>query len=72
MQIIDINVVNKKENNLEITVSPEIIKPGEKGIVKVVLSTKELEGPQDFNIELITNVATNPISNIMLRGNILK
>ena len=73
LQIIATNVVNDKNGNVKITVVPDRpIKPGEEGIIKVVLSTKKLEGVQDFNIELLTNVTTNPVSNISLRGNIIK
>ena len=72
LMIITHNVVNEKGNNLKITYSHKPIKPGEKGVVKVELNTKKLEGAQDFNIELITNVVQNPVSNISLRGNIIK
>ena len=72
LEIIAVNVVNEKGNNLKIEYSDKPIKPGEEGVIKVVLSTKTLEGPQDFNIEVITNVVSYPVSTIALRGNVVK
>ena len=72
LQIIATNIVNDKSGNVKITCPNKPIKPGEEGVIKVVLTTKKLEGQQDFNIEILTNVAANPVSNIVLRGNIVK
>jgi hypothetical protein len=72
LEIIAVNVVNEKGSNLKIEYPKKPIKPGEEGVIKVLLSTKKLEGPQDFNIELITNVAANPVSTISMRGNVVK
>jgi hypothetical protein len=71
LQIIATNVVNVKDNIIKITF-PKVTKPGEEGTIKVVLNTKTLKGTQDFNIELITNVTSNPVSNIALRGNVVE
>ncbi|MDR2065962.1 MAG: DUF1573 domain-containing protein [Prevotellaceae bacterium] len=71
LEILATNAVNTNNDNLKITF-PKTVKPGEEGIIKVVLNTKKLKGPQDFNIEIITNSSSNPVSNIALRGNIIE
>ncbi|MDR3287347.1 MAG: DUF1573 domain-containing protein [Prevotellaceae bacterium] len=71
LEIIAVNVVNTNNDNIKITF-PKVTKAGAEGTVKVVLNTKKLKGQQDFNIEIITNVSSNPISNIAFRGNIVE
>ncbi|MDR0421202.1 MAG: DUF1573 domain-containing protein [Prevotellaceae bacterium] len=71
LEILAVNVINDDSRSLKITF-PKAVKPGEEGVVKVVLNTKTLKGPQDFNIELITNISSNPISNIALRGTVIE
>ncbi|MDR3227516.1 MAG: DUF1573 domain-containing protein [Prevotellaceae bacterium] len=71
LEIIAVNVVNTNNDNIKVTF-PKITKAGEEGTVKVVLNTKKLKGTQDFNIEIITNVSSNPVSNIAFRGNIVE
>ncbi|MDR0754818.1 MAG: DUF1573 domain-containing protein [Prevotellaceae bacterium] len=71
LQILATNVVNSDNDNLKITF-PKTVKPGEEGIIKVVLNTKKLKGPQDFNIEIITNSSSSPVSNVALRGTVIE
>jgi hypothetical protein len=71
LEILAINVVNDNSNDLTITF-PKTVKQGEEGVIKAVLNTKKLKGPQDFNIEVITNVHSNPVSNVALRGNVIE
>jgi hypothetical protein len=71
LEILATNVVNSNDDNLKITF-PKVVKPGEEGIIKIMLNTKKLKGLQDFNIEIITNVYSNSVSSIALRGNIIE
>ncbi|MDR1197894.1 MAG: DUF1573 domain-containing protein [Prevotellaceae bacterium] len=71
LEILATNVVNNNNSDLKITF-PKAVKQGEEGVIKVVLNTKNLKGQQDFNIEIITNVSSNPVSHISLRGNVIE
>ncbi|MDR2292659.1 MAG: DUF1573 domain-containing protein [Prevotellaceae bacterium] len=71
LKILATNVVNVNGDNLKITF-PKVVKPGEEGVIKVVLNTKKLKGPQDFNIEIITNSSSSPVSNVALRGTVIE
>ncbi|MDR2652856.1 MAG: DUF1573 domain-containing protein [Prevotellaceae bacterium] len=71
LEILATNVINYNGDNLKITY-PKSVKPGEEGVIKVVLNTKKLKGQQDFNIEIITNIPSNPVAHVALRGNIIE
>ncbi|MDR1553148.1 MAG: DUF1573 domain-containing protein [Prevotellaceae bacterium] len=71
LNILAVNAINYSGDNLKITY-PKAVKPGEEGVIKVVLNTKKLKGQQDFNIEIITNVSSSPVSHVALRGNIVE
>jgi hypothetical protein len=71
LEILATNAVNANSDDLKITY-PKTVKPGEEGVIKIVLNTKKLKGTQDFNIEIITNSSSSPVSNIALRGNIIE